>query len=339
MRKTFVILANARWDSAGIGGNSSQQYARTLMRMGWEVAYLQPDDTWRIKEISEIEKNHDTVVMCDLPYLESYKRVFHSLIQSGCRSVCRIVDYWKSWESTDFFESDSFKPELEADFLKMADQVFALNPLNVTRLKSIRPDIKLLRNGVDLEYFLSNKNRDQTTLPRGTLALGVIASFWIPDWINLDPVLHYAKKYPECRVNIIGNADFLKEKGEYPLNIIFHGIKHWKDIPALIRQFDVCVVPYNPATTRYTNPTKVLEYLAGGKPVVSCHNPSIMDYPYVYFYKNSRDFEDAVDQALSNPIDKEYLFGFLKKNTWEERINIILDSLNIKGTERKLTVS
>ena len=54
MGKTFVILSNAGWDSGGMGGNSSQQYARTLKRMGWEVLYVEPQGAWRFAGLSSV---------------------------------------------------------------------------------------------------------------------------------------------------------------------------------------------------------------------------------------------------------------------------------------------
>ena len=273
MKKTFVILANACWDSGGIGGNSSQQYARTLLRMGWDIAYVEPDGTWKFKKFSSIENPKNTIVMCDYPYLEYYKDVFYTLVHLGCRSICRIVDHWKSWESSDIYEYEHFKPELEAEIVKSAERVYALNPLNVERLKSLRPDIELLRNGVDLEHFTCSQSKTTISVPHGRITLGVVASFWIPRWINLDPLLYYAYNHPKDTVNIVGNVNSVIKDGELPLNVILHGIKHWTEIPAYIHQFDLCVLPYNPLTTIYTTPTKILEYLACGKPVISCHNP------------------------------------------------------------------
>ena len=318
MKKQFIILAESFWDSGGIGGNSCQQYARTLMRLGWDVSYVEPDGTWRLKKLDRIEDCKNTIVMCDFPYTEYNKEVFYTLAHSGCHNVCLIVDHW---ESIDI--AKSYKPELEVEFVKSAGRVFACNPLNVHRLKALRPDTQLLRNGVDLEHFNYSYPNYTVAIPHGRITMGVIASFWIPRWINLGPLLSYARNHPEDIVNIVGNANSVMKDDEYPPNIILHGTKHWREIPAYIHQFDICVVPYNPLTTIYTNPIKILEYLACGKPVVSCYNPSITDYPYVYFYSSAGDFENSIKKACSNPVDKKFLMSFLKKNTWEERIRTL----------------
>lgn len=321
MKKKFIILAESFWDSGGIGGNSSQQYARTLMHLGWDVSYVEPNGAWKLKKLHRIEDPKNAIVMCDFPCTEYNKKVFFSLAHLGCHNVCLIVDHW---ESIDI--DKHYKPELEPEFVKSAEQAFACNPLNVDRLKPLRPDIQLLRNGVDLKHFDSSNCKNTISIPCGRITLGLVASFWIPRWIDLEPLLNYAYNHQEDTVNIVGNASSVINDDECPPNVILHGIKHWRDIPAYIHQFDLCVVPYNPLTTMYTNPIKVLEYLACGKPVISCYNPSITDYPYVYFYNNTRDFENSVEEASSNPVDKAFLVNFLKKHTWEERINTILSN-------------
>jgi glycosyltransferase involved in cell wall biosynthesis len=323
IKKMFVILANAAWDSGGMGGNSSQQYTRTLAKLGWDGIYVDPSGTLKFKDINRIRHPHQTVVMCDFPYSEYFMKIFSALSDAGCHSVCRIVDHWKA---IDILED--YNPELEIEFVKSADHVFASNPLNVERFKSVRPDIQLLRNGVDLNHFDSAQGKEQITLARGWVTLGVVASFWFPKWADLKPLLHYARRHPEDTVNIIGNAKAVMQD-QHLGNVIVHKPKHWREIPQYIHQFDICVVPYNPETTKYTNPIKVLEYLACGKPIVSCYNPSIADFPYVYFYEGVEDFENAVEKALANPIDKDYLMNFLKNHTWNKRVETILNKLEM----------
>ena len=53
-------------------------------------------------------------------------------------------------------------------------------------------------------------------------------------------------------------------------NIEYLGQRSYQDLPALVAQWDVCLLPFalNDAT-RYISPTKTLEYMAAGKPSVS----------------------------------------------------------------------
>ena len=202
--------------------------------------------------------------------------------------------------------------------------------MNRERLSSLRLDIELLRNGVDLHHFDTNQQKSSASLKKGRITLGAVASFYFPDWIDLDPLIEYAAGHPEDTLHLVGKVERVGRRSGYPSNVFLHGIKYWEGIPAFIHQFDLCIVPYNPDTTAFTNPIKVLEYLACAKPVLSCPNLSLEDYPYVYFYRGGQEFENQVKTAASETVDKKFLREFLQKHTWEKRIDRILLSLEGK---------
>jgi len=322
----FVILAESFWDAGGIGGNSGQQYTRALLRMGWTVSYVEPDGSWKLAPTESVSAPEKTIVLCCFPCTEDNFSIFRRLSDGGARTVCLIVDDW-----TTMGLEESYKPELESEFVKTADKVFACNPLNIERLLPLREDIELLRNGVDLLYFEAGQWKKPISLQKGRLTLGVVASFYYPDWIDLDPLLEYAVGHPEDVLHLVGNVKRVAQCSRFPSNVIVHGVKHWMEIPVFIHQFDLCIVPYNPETTSTTNPIKVLEYLACGKPVLSCPNPSLFGYPYLYFYRNGREFGQQVKKAASKNIDKIFLRNFLSEQTWEKRIQKILSSLEGKA--------
>ncbi len=74
-----------------------------------------------------------------------------------------------------------------------------------------------------------------------------------------------------------------------------------------IRDFDVCIVPY--LDSQYTAtvvPTKINEYLALGKPVVSTKLPAVCDFNQQYDVlltaaAQPDAFLEAIDQALRSP--------------------------------------
>lgn len=63
-------------------------------------------------------------------------------------------------------------------------------------------------------------------------------------------------------------------------NIVYAGMQPYEALPALLEHWDVAMLPFalNDAT-RYISPTKTLEYLAAGKPVVSSAIADVVD-PY-----------------------------------------------------------
>jgi len=76
------------------------------------------------------------------------------------------------------------------------------------------------------------------------------------------------------------------------------------NLPALVKGFDVCLMPFAMnAATRYINPTKTLEYMAAGKPIVSSAVPDVVHNftPIVAVAHSHDEFVDAVASALQRP--------------------------------------
>ena len=83
-------------------------------------------------------------------------------------------------------------------------------------------------------------------------------------------------------------------------------------------------MPYLAVRTRYNNPIKVLEYLSCGRPVVTARNPSIDDYPNLYFYEGGEEFVARIDEAAGSAIDGDTLYQNLKSHTWDARLDSLL---------------
>src|SRR5207248_7462826 len=77
------------------------------------------------------------------------------------------------------------------------------------------------------------------------------------------------------------------------------GQKSYGELPAYLKGFDVCLMPWalNEAT-RTISPTKTLEYMAGGKPIVSTAVRDVVrDHGDLVFV--ARDAREFIERALS----------------------------------------
>jgi glycosyltransferase involved in cell wall biosynthesis len=87
-------------------------------------------------------------------------------------------------------------------------------------------------------------------------------------------------------------------------NIHWLGQQPYDVLPNLVKGFDVCLMPFalNDAT-RYINPTKTLEYMAAGKPVVSTTVADVVRNftPVVDVAGSHKEFFEAVDHAWRRP--------------------------------------
>ena len=84
-------------------------------------------------------------------------------------------------------------------------------------------------------------------------------------------------------------------------NLHYLGQKAYRDLPAYVKGFDVCLMPFalNEAT-RYISPTKTLEYMAAHKPIVSTPVADVVGQygNAVQIAGDVNTFSTAIDTAL-----------------------------------------
>jgi glycosyltransferase involved in cell wall biosynthesis len=104
-------------------------------------------------------------------------------------------------------------------------------------------------------------------------------------------------------------------------NVHFLGSKPYADLPRFIREFDVCVLPWNQQSTfvSYGSAMKVREYLATGKPVVISPMYEYMNTPGVRIYRTADEFIRLVEDSLNNDTDRELRQAQVQDATWEAR--------------------
>lgn len=108
-------------------------------------------------------------------------------------------------------------------------------------------------------------------------------------------------------------------------NIAFLGAKLQEELPAYIKSFDVCLIPYKGEEfLKACQPTKAFEYLAVGKPVVSSWIPELEDYQdIIYLSRNAKEFIKNIEIALTVGKNKEMIELYIKTSqgyTWEDRV-------------------
>jgi glycosyltransferase involved in cell wall biosynthesis len=85
-------------------------------------------------------------------------------------------------------------------------------------------------------------------------------------------------------------------------NIHWLGQQAFGSLPRMVAFWDVCLMPFalNEAT-RYISPTKTLEYMAAGKPIVSTHVRDVADCygTIVRIGDTASDFIHACEEALA----------------------------------------
>jgi glycosyltransferase involved in cell wall biosynthesis len=97
-----------------------------------------------------------------------------------------------------------------------------------------------------------------------------------------------------------------------------------------VKAFDVCLMPFalNEAT-EYINPTKTLEYMAAGKPIVSTAVPDVVRNftPVVTVAKSEKEFVAGVINAITTPNGQLIADGIelATQSSWESIVSQMRD--------------
>ncbi len=156
----------------------------------------------------------------------------------------------------------------------------------------------LFPSGVEAEHFAPARVKRGRNKPPVAGYVGVI-----DERVDLDLVAGLADRLPDWEIRMVG-PDLKIDVATLPRrpNIVYPGAVPYEQLPEVLGGFDVALMPFalNEAT-RSISPTKTLEYLAAGLPVVSTRVPDVVaDHGAVVELADDADgFASACRSALS----------------------------------------
>ena len=239
--------------------------------------------------------------------------------------------------------------ERERELLVHADVVFTGGP-SLYRAKSrLHPFVRCFPSSVDVAHFAraatATEPEDQSALPHPRVGYcGVIDE-------RLDPaiVARLADAHPEWSVVMVGPVVKI-DPASLPRggNLHYVGQRTYAQLPEYFSGWDLCLMPFaiNDAT-KFISPTKVLEYMAAGRPIVSTPITDVVE-PYgdiVHVGDGPDAFLAACEQALAEPADaraarEARAQKVLQRTSWNEtvhRMDEILHFLADYGVWREST--
>lgn len=192
----------------------------------------------------------------------------------------------------------------EAELLAQADIVFTGGQQLFQAKSQHHGNTHFFGCGVDVAHFgrarlaSTPTPADMADLPRPVIGyFGVI-----DERLDYDLIAGLADRFPSASVVMVGplakvNPDDLPKLP----NIHWMGQRAYTDLPNIVKAFDVCIMPFAlNAATEFINPTKTLEYMAAGKPIVSTAVRDVVRNftPIVAVAYSHDDFAAAVVEAL-----------------------------------------
>lgn len=261
----------------------------------------------------------------------------------GAFNECAVV-YDCMDELAQFRFAPSELVHRERFLLARADVVFAGGRALAESKARFHDNVHFFGCGVDAEHF--SKAHDRTTVVPAPLAalrapvLGYVGV--IDERLDYALIAHVAEHMPHASVAMVGPVVKVDER-DLPRreNIHWFGQQPYEALPAFVKGFDVCLMPFalNKAT-EFINPTKTLEYMASGKPIVSTPVPDVVRNftPIVSVAETARGYVRAVHEALEEPYVERRALAIerARQSSWEsitvEMTRLIEKSI---GTRRR----
>ncbi|MBA4064284.1 MAG: UDP-galactopyranose mutase [Isosphaera sp.] len=258
----------------------------------------------------------------------------------------RVVAY----DCMDELSAFQFAPpqllDLEARLLARADVVFTGGPSLYRAKKDRHPNCHCFPSSVEAAHFARAATGElpdppaQAGIPRPRLGFfGVIDERFDRDLLaavaDLRPDYQFVMVGPVAKVD---PADLPRRA-----NIHYLGQQAYADLPAFLSGWDVALLPFvRNEATRFISPTKTVEYMAAGKPVVSTPIADVAD-PYgemVGLADTPGTFAAACDKMLTESAAnaarrRDRYAAVLAKTSWDATAALMADELQKASRERE----
>ncbi|NLE25504.1 MAG: glycosyltransferase family 1 protein [Clostridiaceae bacterium] len=187
-----------------------------------------------------------------------------------------------------------------------------------------KPSI-MVPNGCDIKRFRLKKNIEKP--PEFIDHEGPVITYsgaWA-SWVDIKLVKRIAETFKHALVCIIG-GEFGIKVPTHLHNLKYMGLKTYYQLPLYLYNSTVCIIPFliNSITVA-TNPIKMYEYLASGKPVVSTNLPETQNVPSVFIAEDHEEFLENIRLILEGKVgfSDDETYAWLEEHTWERRFQRI----------------
>lgn len=240
--------------------------------------------------------------------------------------------------SDDYLESPRLRGdktmlrEYEERTLKSVDLVFCSGQGLREAKGRLNRNCFLIPNGVELTSFepkLSDMDSPQDIRGINKPILGYIGL--IDERLDFDNLKRLAQARPDWSIVLIGplmskhSAAIFKKNP----NVYFPGEKDYRELYRYLKMFDVCLIPFKiNEFTKMIYPTKLHQYFAAGKPVISSHLPDLEVFaPWVEFYSDAKEMEIKIERSLREDSEGKALerMRVASENTWDRRVESMIE--------------
>ncbi len=217
---------------------------------------------------------------------------------------------------------------LERKLINRAGLVFTGGHRLYEAKKSLHHNIHPFPSAIDKQFFFPARTKmaeksDQKNIPHPRLGFfGVI-----DERFDIELVRQVAELKPDWQFIFIGPVVKIDPASlPYHKNIHYLGMKEYKELPAYISGWDLCIMPFAiNESTEFISPTKTPEFLAAGKRVISTPIHDVV-HPYgvdglVGIADSAESFVEIGEHDLAHKRDELWLGKvdqFLSAISWDK---------------------
>jgi len=235
----------------------------------------------------------------------------------------------------------------ERKVIQKADLIFAQGEKLKRHCEKYNSNVSIFPFGVNLDVFESSKRYSPDEIPTDINKInGRIVGYigGIHRHIDFKLIKFVAQRNPDWTLLFIGPVQTEVLEIKSLPNVVFLEKKQHKELVKYAGRFDVCLIPY--LRSEYTEtvyPTKLNEYLAIGKAVVSTPLPEMVTFnnrhnDVIYIGKDKEEFEGQIKKALAEDTEtlRSRRIEVAKENSWIKRIEEISELIKIESEKKKL---
>lgn len=260
--------------------------------------------------------------------------------------ICMVYDVMD--ELSAFKEAPPELLQWEAETYRCVDVVFTGGP-SLYRAKShLHSNIHCFPSSVDTVHFGKARQARIDHIKQAKLPQPRLGFFGVIDErIDLALLDQIAQRKPKWQIVMVGPVTKINPS-DIPVhhNIHYLGQQPYELLPAFLAGWDVCLLPFAlNESTRFISPTKTLEYMAAGKPIVSTSITDVVE-PYgdiVYIGDTADEFINACSSGLYQTVeDKQQRIAkmqhVLSHTSWNTTALAMTKQINkILYTQRPVT--
>ncbi len=183
---------------------------------------------------------------------------------------------------------------------------------------SLRPEV-VVPNGVQLENFLDAK---LVPFRQGAVYVGAV-----DERFDVEAVKKLALSFPDMPVDIYGPESIQIDKSSLPSNLSFKGAADYWDLPNILRQYRIGLLPFNNHPLNVgRGPMKLYEYLAAGLYVLrSSVNEGSAHAPGVHVYRSFSDIPRCATAIMESPTENVEGMIEARRHSWSQKARDVLD--------------